>query len=365
MAIAVKLDETHATHEEVKLDEARTTHEEVASIRGARSGVPMAVAVHSTALGPALGGLRIWSYPDPRDAERDVLRLAEGMTLKAAAAGLDLGGGKGVICAPAEGLDGELRHAALLDFGDLVESLGGSYITAEDVGVTPADIAVVAQRTTHVTGLPSEGGGSGDPSPVTAVGVESAILACARHRWGSDDLRGRRVAILGMGHVGGRLARRLHDRGCQLIAADVDPCKRPPAEALGARWVDAAIAMRADCDVLAPCALGGAITAESVPRLGCEVVCGAANNQLAGPGLAASLAERGILYAPDFIANAGGLMSVYGELHGHDADRAVELARGIEATMLAVLEEAVRRGTTPLAAAGELAERRLASALPN
>ncbi len=353
MAVAVKLDQSHPTHEEV------------AAIRGARSGVPMVVAIHSTALGPALGGLRIWSYPDPRDAERDALRLSEGMTMKAAAAGLDLGGGKGVICAPDRGLAGELRRAALLDFGDLVESLGGSYITAEDVGVTPTDISVVAERTAHVTGLPSDGGGSGDPSPVTAVGVEAAILACARHRWGTADLHGRRVAILGMGHVGGRLARRLHDRGCELIAADVDVAKRPAAEVLGARWVEPAVAMRAGCDVLAPCALGGAISAEAVPKLRCEVVCGAANNQLTRPQLAESLAERGVLYAPDFIANAGGLINVYGELHDYGIGHAVDLARRIEATMTAVLDEAERRGVTPLAAAGELAERRLAAALPN
>jgi leucine dehydrogenase len=341
----------------------RDTHEEVLSVEGRRSGAPMTVAVHSTALGPALGGCRVWAYARAEDIERDALRLAEGMTLKAAAAGLDLGGGKGVIGAPAGGFTAPARRDALLDFGDLVESLGGRYITAEDVGVTPDDIAVVAERTSHVTGLPPAEGGSGDPSPVTAVGVEAAMLACARDRWGQADLAGARIAIVGLGHVGGRLATLLHGRGCELLVADIDPAKRSLAEKLGARWVDPALALRARVDVLAPCALGGAVNRESVRRLGCEVVCGAANNQLADDSLAGELAEREILYAPDFIANAGGLINVYREIKGYDEETALRLARGIEETMWTVLCGAHERGCTPLESAWALAAERLDAAV--
>ena len=342
---------------------ASAKHEEVVTVRGGRSGASMIIAVHSTALGPALGGLRIWNYERPDEARRDALRLSQGMTLKAAAAGLDLGGGKGVICAPRGGFTEVRRRQALLDFGDLVESLGGRYITAEDVGVTPGDITVVAERTAHVTGLPSDGGGSGDPSPVTAVGVEAAMLACAHERWGERELTGAVVSIIGLGHVGARLARLLHDRGCELLVADVDPRKRPAAEALGARWVEPQLAIRAGADVLAPCALGGTITAESVSKLHCDVVCGAANNQLAHDGLAHELAERDILYGPDFIANAGGLMNVYREIRGYDEETALRSAHGIRETMGVVLDRAREGAITPLDAARALAAERLDGAV--
>ncbi len=341
---------------------APSAHEDVVSVRGQRSGARMVVAIHSTALGPALGGCRIWSYARPDDAEHDALRLSAGMTLKAAAAGLDLGGGKGVICSPEGGFSAGARRDALLDFGDLVESLGGRYITAEDVGVTPGDMTVVAERTAHLTGLPSSRGGSGDPSPVTAVGVEAAMLACARERWGAAELTGARVTIVGLGHVGAHLAGLLRDRGCELLVADVDPGKRAAAEALGARWLDPRLAMRSGGDMLSLCALGGGITAEAIPRLGCEVICGAANNQLAADSLAEPLAERGILYGPDFIANAGGLINVFREIRGYDEATALRLAREIERTMDGVLERASARAVTPLAAARALAAERLNSA---
>ena len=338
-------------------------HEQVVVRRGDRSGLYCVIAVHSTALGPALGGLRIWHYPDQSDALRDAMRLAAGMTLKASAAGLDLGGGKGVLCAPAEGLDGARRRAALLDFGDLVESLGGRYITAEDVGTTPADLIVVSQRTSHLTGLPPDRGGSGDPSPFTAIGVEAAIRACARERWGDPSLAGRTACVIGLGHVGAGLARRLADAGCELIVSDIDPGKRALTDALGATWRDPDEAMCTECDVLVPCALGGAITDGNVDRLRCAVVCGSANNQLAGDLLADALADRGILYAPDFIANAGGLIHVFMEIEGYSEERAIALAEGIEETLGRVFALASRLAITPLDAARELADRRLRAAL--
>ena len=347
----------------VKPRSGSSTHEEVVAIRGERSEAPMVVAVHSTALGPALGGCRIWAYDRPDEAEGDALRLSAGMTLKAAAAGLDLGGGKGVICAPRGGFDAETRRLALLDFGDLVESFGGRYITAEDVGVSPGDISIIAERTANVTGLPAAGGGSGDPSPVTAVGVEAAMLACAEARWGQRDLRGALVTVVGLGHVGGHLARLLANRGCELIATDVDESKRATAGALGARWVDPAIAMRVHGDILAPCALGGVITAEVLPRLRCEVICGAANNQLADDALAEELAAQDVLYAPDFITNAGGLINVYRELRSYGEDEALRLARAIEGTTKRVLDAADQAGSTPLDAARALAAERLGASV--
>jgi leucine dehydrogenase len=340
-------------------------HEELVVRRGGRSGVYGIVAVHSTVLGPALGGLRLWSYPETVDAARDALRLATGMTYKAAAAGLDLGGGKGVICAPPEGLSGERRRDALLDFGDLVASLGGRYVTAEDVGIGPADLVVIHERTSHLTGLPQNEGGTGDPSPFTAIGVEAAIRACVWARFGDRDLRGRTVSIVGLGHVGAALAKRLAEVGCRLLVSDIVDERRLLAEQIGATWVDPREAMVSKCDVLAPCALGGAISATNVGRLRCAVVCGSANNQLADESLADRLADRGILFAPDFIANAGGLINVYREIAGYDGAQAVKLALGIERTMRSILSAAEARGITPLAAAHELADERLAAAVRN
>jgi leucine dehydrogenase len=338
-------------------------HEDLVVHRGRRSGRSVIVAVHSTTLGPALGGVRLWHYRATEDAARDALRLARGMTYKAAAAGLELGGGKGVICAP-EGRPpaGAERRALLRDFADLVGSLEGRYITAEDVGTSPEDLVVIRERTEHVTGLPAEHGGSGDPSPYTAMGVEAAMRACARERFGTADLDGLRVMVVGPGHVGTRLARRLASAGAELLLSDIDERKRKLADELGAAWVDPDEAMLAECDVVAPCALGGAIDASNVEGLRCAIVCGSANNQLSGDGLDETLADRGVLYAPDFIVNAGGLVHVYREIRGYSEEHARELAVGIEDTMDDVLQAARRRSITPLRAAHELARERLRAA---
>ena len=335
-------------------------HEQLAVVRGERSGATMAIAVHSTKLGPSLGGVRLWHYDSDDAAVADALRLAGAMTLKAAAAGLGLGGGKGVVRLPApEPPTGAAREQLLFDFGDLVESLGGRYVTAEDVGTGAGDMVAIATRTTHVTGLPPELGGSGDPSPFTAIGVQAAMRAACSHALGSRGLGGRTVAIVGVGHVGEHLARGLAAVGAELILADVHPSKRTLAGELGARWLNPEDALVAECDVLAPCAVGGAITAATAAELRCQVVCGAANNQLADERLAGRLAERGIVYAPDFIANAGGLINVYRELRAYDEERARTLALGIEQTMARVLETANERGITPLEAASEVARERL------
>ncbi len=338
-------------------------HEDLVVRRGSRSRCHMVVAIHSTALGPALGGVRLWHYATAIDGVRDALRLASGMTFKAAAAGLELGGGKGVICAPPGAPpQGERRRKLLLDFAELVESLDGRYITAEDVGIDPSDLVVIGERTAHVTGLPPEHGGSGAPSPFTALGVEAAMRACTRERFGTSDLAGRRIVIAGLGHVGAKLARRLADAGAELGASDIDPQKRALAAELGADWIDPADEMLAKCDILAPCALGGAIDAHNAALLRCAIVCGCANNQLADESLAEVLAERGILYAPDFMVNAGGLINVYREIRGYSEQEARDLALGIETNLSRVLAAARERGVTPLAAARNLATERLQAA---
>jgi len=340
-------------------------HEEVVIRRGRRSGLYTIVAIHSTARGPALGGCRMWAYADARAALRDALRLSEGMTYKAAVAGLQQGGGKGVIVVPAgRQLEGEARRAALLDFGENVAGLDGRYVTAEDVGVTPADIAVVAEVTSHVSALPRERGGSGDPSPWTALGVQVAIEVACEQVFGSTDLSERSVAIMGLGHVGGDLARRLVAAGARLVCTDVDDRHRALAERLGARWAEPAEILAAEVDVLAPCALGAVLDDESAARLRARIIAGAANNQLVEAEIADRLAERDILWVPDFVVNAGGIVNIAVEFGpgGYDEARAEHGVRAIGDTVRLVLEAARTTGVTPLAAAMAIARRRIAEA---
>jgi leucine dehydrogenase len=338
-------------------------HEELVVQRGRRSGIYVVVAIHSTVLGPALGGLRLWRYKALGDGIADALRLSEAMTYKAAAAGLELGGGKAVLCPPPDRkMDASARRDLMLDLGDVVESLDGRYVTAEDVGTGTEDMEIVAERTAHVVGGPTDSGGSGDPSPVTARGVEAAIRACCEHRYGSDDLTGRVVTIVGLGHVGLALAGRLAAAGCELRITDIDSGKREAADSLGAQWVNSENAASTECDVFAPCALGGSINSETIDELRCEIVCGSANNVLARDSFAAELTDRGILYAPDFIANAGGLINVYGELRGLDRTRLDELVDGIGGALARVLDVASARSVTPLEAAKAVAEEALGDA---
>jgi len=337
-------------------------HEHVVVRRGRRSGLYTVVAVHSTIRGPSLGGCRMWGYSDTRAALRDALRLSRAMTYKSAVADLPLGGGKGVIMTePGATLSSEQRTAALLDFGDTVESVEGRYITAEDVGTSSRDMRVIAQRTRHVAGLPRRLGGSGDPSPFTALGVESAIRACCERLFSSSSLRGRTVAVVGLGHVGSRVATRCARAGAKLVMSDIDPGKRRLAEKLDAGWVSPAGALEVEADVLAPCALGGILNHDTVPRLRCPIVAGAANNQLAGDAVAELLAARGILWAPDFVANAGGIINIAEELDGYDPAVARRRVRRIGEILLEIFDRADGAGTSPLAAAMELADRRLAA----
>lgn len=323
------------------------------------------MAVHSTVRGPSLGGCRMWTYANAHEAVRDVLRLSEAMSLKAAAAGLAMGGGKGVIALPPGGLPRGVRRADVLaDFGETVAVLAGRYITAEDVGTSTRDMDRIATVTPYVSGRARRHGGSGDPSPATALGVLAAIEAALERTHRSPALAGRSVAVLGVGSVGSRLIRLLTRAGARVLAADIDPSRRAPAERLGARWTTPGRALTARVDVLAPCALGGILTAESVPRLRCRLVAGAANNQLAADPVAELLAARGILWAPDFVVNAGGIVNIQEELGGrsYDARRARAQVRQIGVTLRGVLDDAEARGVTPLTAARALARARLAPA---
>jgi leucine dehydrogenase len=321
------------------------------------------VAVHSTARGPALGGCRMWHYEDSRAAVRDALRLSRAMTYKSAVAGLPLGGGKGVIMLRDEP-DAERRADALRDFGDTVDLLQGAYVTAEDVGTSAADMDLIATRTSHVSGLARERGGSGDPSPYTALGVVTAIEVACERVFGSGSLEGRSVAVVGLGHVGAQVAERLAQAGARLVVADIDRSKQELADRLGATWTTPGEALTAEVDVYAPCALGGILDDETVPALKAPIVAGAANNQLAADHVADVLNARGVLWVPDFVANAGGIINIAVEFEpgGYDPALAEQRVRGIGDTLREVFDGAERTSMTPLAAAMELARRRLAEA---
>ncbi|MDP8987168.1 MAG: NAD(P)-binding domain-containing protein, partial [Actinomycetota bacterium] len=321
-------------------------HEEVVRCSDARTGLRSIVAIHSTALGPALGGVRFRPYGDDGEALHDVLRLARGMTYKAAVAGLDLGGGKAVIV----GDPARLRSEELLRaYGRFVDSLRGRYLTAEDVGTTQADMDLIREETRHVTGVSESAGGSGDPSPATAIGVVHAMEALAEHAWSDGSLEGRHVVVLGAGKVGSALVGHLVAAGASVSVADVDPARvHEMVRRHGARPVDVDDALALECDVLAPCALGGVLDAATIPRLRCRAVCGAANNQLVDRADADRLARAGVLYVPDYVASAGGIINIAEELRGYDRERAVAAVAGIRRTTGAVLAAAAAEGVTPL-----------------
>jgi leucine dehydrogenase len=332
-------------------------HEEIVLASDPSCGYRGIVAVHSTVLGPALGGTRFWQYDSDEAAITDALRLSRGMTYKNAVAGLDLGGGKSVIIGDNRTSD---REAIFRAHGRAVESLGGRYITAEDVGTTTTDMDFVNMETEHVAGLKHK---SGDPSPVTAHGVFRAIQASAKNRWGSDDLTGKVVTIQGCGSVGRYLAKELHEAGAKLIVSDIDQSRAERvAKETGATIVQGDEIYAAKADIFAPCALGGIINDETLPILKVEVISGGANNQLLEERHGNELESRGMQYAPDFVANAGGVINVFGEVAGWDSERALRKADDIYDTILQVFEIAKKDGIPSYEAADRLAERRLASA---
>jgi len=320
------------------------------------SGYDGIVVVHSTVLGPAVGGTRYWHYANGEEALNDALRLARGMTYKGALAGLPCGGGKSVILRDGGQEDRERLFRA---HGRLVESLAGKYITAEDVGTSPADMEFIRKETRYVAGLE---GTSGDPSPKTARGVFRAMQAAARHLWGSEELREKVVAIQGCGSVGYYLAGELHRAGAKLVVTDVDgPRVERVVTEFGAAAVEPESIYSTEADVFAPCALGGVLNARTIPQLRAKVVVGAANNQLLEPWHGDLLHERGILYAPDYAANAGGVINgCCLEMLGWDGARTLEKIDAIYDTILSILRISSEAGIPTYKAADRLAEERLA-----
>jgi leucine dehydrogenase len=333
-------------------------HEEIVMCSDPSCGYRGILAVHSTKLGPALGGTRFWQYATDEEAITDALRLSRGMTYKNAVAGLQLGGGKSIIIGDNKTKD---REPIFRAHGRFIETLGGRYITAEDVGTSTKDMDYVHMETGHVAGL---AGKSGDPSPVTAHGVFRAVQASANRKWGSDSLEGKTVAIQGCGNVGRYLAKELHEAGARLIVNDIDPAKtKRVADMTGATVVQGDDAIfSADADIFSPCALGGIINDQTIPKLKVEIIAGGANNQLLEERHGDALQARGILYAPDYVANAGGVINVYGEVAGWDAQRALDKADDIYDTVLRVFDIAEAKKIPTYEAADRLAEQRLAGA---
>ena len=336
-------------------------HRELAVWTDTETGLKAFIAIHDLTLGPALGGTRIWPHATDEDAIMDVLRLARAMTYKSAAAGLNLGGGKGLILADPRK---DKTEALLRSYGRFVDSMGGRYVTTEDVGANAQDMEWISRETEHVVGLSEELGGSGNPARVTGFGVYQAMRACAEAAWGSDSLEGRTVAMQGFGNVASFLAAHVKEAGAKLVVTDINDAAIAKAEAMGvAAIVEPDAIFDVECDVFAPCALGGSLNSGTIPRLRSAVVCGAANNQLADDDSAELLRKRGILYAPDFIANAGGVINVYFELgRAYDRDAAMEKTAHIYDTMGRVIAASKREDITTAEAANRIAEERLEAA---
>ncbi len=323
------------------------------------TGLKAIVAIHDSRLGPALGGCRFLPYDTDEDAVVDALRLARGMTYKASLAGLAHGGGKSVLIRPKQHFD---RVAMFRAFGRFVEDLGGHYITAEDSGTGLEDMEVIRTVTKHVTGVDTAHGGSGDPSPFTALGVRRGIEACVKFKLGREQLEGVHVAVQGVGHVGYHLCKELHAAGAKLSVADVDPLKAERAQReFGAAIVPLDKIFEIECDVVAPCALGSAMNDTSIPRIRAKIVAGAANNQLAMPRHGDDLHARGILYAPDYAINAGGLVNVAQEVLGYDAQKAREKTMKIYDTIYEIADRSAKTGTPAYRVADTLVEEKLAA----
>lgn len=333
-------------------------HRQVVFGHDRETGLKTIIAVHDTRLGPALGGCRMWAYATAGEALTDVLRLSRGMTYKNALAGLELGGGKAVII----GDPRKDKTAALMAaFGRQVEGLSGSYITAEDVGISAEDMEIVASQTSHARGTKATG--LGDPSPYTALGVFAGIKAALAHRFGTADLTGRRVSVQGLGHVGMDVARRLHEAGARLVVSDIRlPSVAKAVADFGAESVDPARAHAVQADVFAPCALGAGLNDATIPEIGAPIVAGAANNQLAEDRHGAMLMKRGILYAPDYAINAGGVISIALARPGQGDSPVRDKVLAIGQTLSHIFERAAALNLPTQLVADQIAEERLAKA---
>ena len=343
-------------HIDVFADMQTLGHEQVLLSHDPSCGYFGIIAIHDTTLGPALGGTRFWRYATTDEAITDALRLARGMTYKSAVAGINLGGGKSVIIGDNKRVD---REALFRAHGRFIQTLGGRYITAEDIGTSPADMEYIKLETDHVAGLL---GLSGDPSPVTAYGVYVGMKAAARFRWGTDSLSGRTVAVQGCGKVAYYLTQHLHTEGVTMIVTDIDAEKvKRVVQETGARAVEPNAIYDQDADIYAPCALGATINDETLPRLKVQVIAGGANNQLAEDRHGDLLEKQGILYAPDYVINGGGVINVYGELHRWPVERSKKKAGEIYETLLRIFEIAKREKIPTYQAADRLAQQRIAA----
>lgn len=338
-------------------------HEQVVFCHDPETGLKAVIGIHSTVLGPALGGTRMWNYENEWDALVDVLRLSRGMTYKAAISGLELGGGKAVIIGDSR------KHKTpelMRKFGQFVDSLSGRYITAEDVGISTADMEEVKKETDHVTGIPESMGGSGDPSPVTAYGVFVGMKAAANYRWGSDSLDGKKVLVQGVGHVGETLVKYLTEAGAKVLTNDIyEETLENVAGKYNTQIVRGDV-YGLDIDIYAPCALGATINDSTIEQLKCSIIAGAANNQLADEvkhGI--RLQERGIVYAPDFLINAGGLINVNSEIAKYSREESYKRTENIYNTTLEILKHADKNGITTHQAALAMAELRIENARKN
>ncbi len=336
-------------------------HEQIVICHDPAAGLRAIIAVHNTVLGPGLGGIRMWPFASDEEALTDVLRLSRGMTYKNSLAGLPLGGGKTVVVGDSRTQKTPELFRAL---GRFIESLGGRYLAAEDVGTATEDAAEVAQETRYITGLPIELGGSGDPSPMTAWGVFVGMRAALREAGLDPGFAGVRVVVQGAGHVGAALTGHLLEAGADVTVADIHADRVEPLAALGARIADPATVHTLECDVLSPCALGATVRPETIGALRCRVIAGAANNQLQDGAMGDALAARGIVYAPDFAINAGGVINIGEELgRPYDAERAKQAVGRIERTLELVFERARSEGVPSHEAAEQLAEQRINDAL--
>ncbi len=334
-------------------------HEQLVFCHDEHTGLKAIIAIHDTTLGPALGGTRMWQYKTEAEAVTDVLRLSRGMTYKAAISGLNLGGGKAVIIGDAKK---DKSEAFMRRYGKFIQNLNGKYITAEDVGTTTKDMEYILMETKHVTGIPESLGGSGDPSPVTAYGVYMGMKACAHDVYGSDSLAGKKIAVQGVGNVGENLVRHLREEGATVYITDINEERLSyVSQRYEAKVVSNNDLYDLDMDIYAPCALGATVNTDTLKRLNCAIIAGAANNQLADENIHGQmLLEKGMLYAPDFLINAGGLINVYSELHGYNKKRAMQKTEHIYEVTREIIKKAKAENIPTYVAANRMAEKRIA-----
>ena len=337
---------------------AQFGHQNVVFCNDAETGLKAIIAIHDTTLGPALGGTRMWSYANEQDALHDVLRLSRSMTYKAAITGLNLGGGKAVIIGDSRT---DKNEAMMRRYGKFIKNLNGSFITAEDVGTNPKDMEYIRMETEYVTGVPESLGGSGDPSPVTAKGVFMGIKACVKEQFGNDSLAGKSIAVQGIGHVGENLVQLLREENAKVYVSDIDEDRlQKVAKKYGAEAVANNSIFDLDMDIYAPCALGATVNTETIERLNCSIIAGAANNQLADESVHGKLLlDKGILYAPDYLINAGGLINCYSEIAGYSKKRTMQLAENIYDATRTVLKKSKTENIPTSEAANKIAEKRI------